>query len=105
MAGYPVAYTKDKEIIELSPDTSLTRNIKLSEEAGYLTYRAGKYYTLYYWDKEWIPVGSKHPVSIKDKELMFEGVPHNCLLLLLPEYTQGKERPFIITEEGSIIWF
>lgn len=41
----------------------------------------------------------------KTTELVFENIPSDALLLLLPEYTQGKERPFIFTETGERQWF
>jgi hypothetical protein len=39
------------------------------------------------------------------QSLVFENVPKNALLLLIPEYSQGKERPFIITDNQERIWF
>jgi hypothetical protein len=37
--------------------------------------------------------------------MTFVNVPDNALLLLVPQYSKRKERPFIITENGSRNWF
>jgi hypothetical protein len=32
-------------------------------------------------------------------------VPANALLLLIPEYSQRKERPFIMLDNGERVWW
>ncbi len=102
-AGYPVAVGYHHTMV-LKPDTINIHSIHLKEQDKYLKYRKGKNYKLYYWDNRWKLVGSQ---TAKDKteELVFENIPTNSLLLMVPEYTLHKERPFMITDEGERIWW
>jgi hypothetical protein len=102
-AGYPIAVGYN-HILELKPDTLNKRTITLSQQENYLIYQTGKRYKLFYWDSKWHFLGTKIPKE-KEKTLIFDGVPKNALLLLLPEYTKQKERPFIITDDNRRIWF
>jgi hypothetical protein len=88
----------------LQPNLSSKRTIQLKEQPKYLAFRVGKKYRLFYWNNTWVNVGTQIPIS-ETKELVFENVPLNALLLLVPEYTQGKDRPFIITEKGERFWY
>ena len=102
-AGWPVinAYNYTKV---LQPDTLNKRIIHIYEAPQYLAFRSGKRYRLYYWKNQWEYLGERTP-GTKSTELTYENVPSNALLLLLPEYTRGKERPFIITSNGERQWF
>ena len=88
----------------LQPDSLNRRAIHIKEEPKYLAFRPGKKYALYYWKNAWVSLGVQIPDE-HTKEFVFQNVPMNALLLLLPEYAQGKERPFIITESGERLWF
>jgi hypothetical protein len=37
--------------------------------------------------------------------LQFNQVPQNVLMLLVPEYSERKERPFIIMPDGTRYWW
>lgn len=102
-AAYPILLYSNKEEKELKPDIINCSTILLGEQEKYLKYRVGKRYSLYYWDKNWVLIAEK--IAGDKPELSFDGVPHNALLLLLPEYSKGKERPFTISEQGERIWW
>jgi hypothetical protein len=102
-AGYPIVVGYNNELV-LEPDTINKRTITINEEDKYLFFRPDKNYQLFYWDTDWKLIEEKK--AIKDMHSMqFDNVPKNCLLRLVPEYSQGKERPFIITEEGKRYWW
>jgi len=102
-AGWPVINGYYSTQV-LQPDLFNTHTIRLIEDSRYLAFRAGKKYKLFYWNSKWIPLGEQIAGN-KTFELVFDKVPMNALLLLLPEYTQGKDRPFIISEKGERFWF
>lgn len=102
-AAYPIALGYNHQTT-LKPDLVNTRNVNIEEQDKYLKFRLDKKYTLYYWNNNWISMGEKIAVA-GNQSLVFEKVPKNALLLLIPEYSQGKERPFIITDNQERIWF
>jgi len=102
-AGYPVAFGYRNKI-ELKPDPTRTRRINLKEQDKYLKYRPGKRYQLLIWDNQWKLIGEQIAAE-GCTQLNFEHVPQNALLLLRPEYSQGKERPFIVLENGERVWW
>jgi hypothetical protein len=102
-AGYPVAVGYNNTAI-LKPDLTNRRTINLTEQAGYLVFRKNKAYRLFYWDRSWKLVGERR-ADQSLTALEFVNVPTNALLLLVPEYTEHKERPFIITNNNQRIWF
>jgi len=102
-AGYPLAEGYHHEM-SLAPDLNKRISIVLKQESGYLTFKPGKRYKLYYWDNRWQFI-SQQVANLSTSELLFSNVPKNSLLLLLPEYSQKKERPFMITDDGKRNWF
>ncbi|HAO09421.1 MAG TPA: transglutaminase domain-containing protein [Chryseobacterium sp.] len=102
-AGYPVV-SGYKSMKVLKPDTLNTRSITLKEEEHYLRYRSGKKYKLYYWNNYWKLIDEKIAAE-NTTELVFERVPKNALCILIPEYTQRKERPFSLNEKGEREWW
>lgn len=102
-AGYPVALGYN-DISVLAPDTVHRRRIVLQEQASYLFFQPGKKYRLYYWNNAWELLEEKKATPAT-KTMAFERVPANALLLLVPEYTHNKERPFTITNEGQRRWW
>lgn len=102
-AGYPVAFGYNNMAV-LKPDTLKTRTVEIKEQEGYLRFQTGKKYRLYYWDNKWKPLELKMAQE-KTKSLSFQRVPENALLILIPEYSKHKERPFIITGKGERVWF
>ena len=102
-AGYPVAVGYHHTLV-LKPDTANRHTIHILEQDKYLRFQPGKNYTLYYWDNRWKQLATQ-TTSLTPKELVFDAVPKNALLLMVPDYTQHKERPFMITEEGNRIWW
>lgn len=88
----------------LKPDTINTRTIHIREQPKYLAFKTGKQYTLYYWNTGWVKGGVKKATDGLIT-MDFEHVPSNALLLLVPEYSKRKERPFIITKDGTRYWF
>lgn len=102
-AGWPYALGyKNKSI--LKPDTLHPRSITLQQEEKYLKYRPGKKYRLFFWNGEWKAIGDQ---TAPDgcTQLVFAKVPANALLIMIPEYTQKKERPFMILENGERVWW
>jgi hypothetical protein len=102
-AGCPFALGYNNKQI-LQPDKTLTHTITLPEQEKYLIYQPGKRYRLLYWNNGWKPIAEK-TAAPNSTQLSFDNVPKNALLLLLPEYTRQKERPFIILEDGSRVWW
>jgi len=98
-AGEPFSIDMAGNILERKPDINKTQTIKLNEQDKYLIYRPGKKYKLFYWDKKWIELGEK--TAGTQKYLVFENVPANAVLLLRPEYSQGKERIFTVNNKGQ----
>lgn len=102
-AGYPIALRYDSSQI-IKPEWSIKRTITIKEENNYLLYRPGKNYRLYYWNQEWIFL-AEQKAEFNTKELVFKEVPSGALLRLIPEYSQQKERPFIINTDGKVVWW
>ncbi|NII29260.1 transglutaminase domain-containing protein [Pseudoflavitalea sp. X16] len=102
-AGWPIAAGYDNTLV-LQPDTLHTRTIRIKEQNPYLLFRTGKKYTLYWWGGKWRKAGTR-VASADTKEFEFPAIPMNALLLLVPEYSQKKERPFIVTATGERRWF
>jgi hypothetical protein len=102
-AGNPLASGYKHQLV-LKADTLHKRSISIKQQDKYLIFRPGKNYKLYYWNNGW-------KLSVQQKatdgctELVFADVPKNALFLLLPEYSEGKERPFMITDEGERVWW
>jgi hypothetical protein len=74
--------------------------VTIPEKEKYLVYLPDKRYTLYYFDRGWVKHGEQ--TSGQERELTFTGVPRGALLMLRPEYSQGKERPFTVGSKGEI---
>lgn len=110
-AAPPQLLRPDGSIQELEPDKVHTRKIKIEEEKRYLQFRPTKKYALYYWDTtqdKWILIKTKIPKQNNDgtfEPLIFENVPSNALMRLIPEYSQRKERPFTIDNNGKREWW
>ncbi len=102
-AGYPVASGYNNTIV-LQPDVVNTRSVRLKEQAGYLVFAKGKKYRLMYWNNEWKHLDEQVATGTM-KEMVFNNVPKNALLLLLPQSSQHKDRPFMISDDGERIWF
>jgi hypothetical protein len=102
-AGYPMAVGGQHTLL-LQPDTLHVHNIQIKSQEQYLKYRDAKKYSLYYWNNKWVLLKTQTAGKMTE-EMIFEKVPKNALLLLVPEYSQGKERPFIITDDGERVWF
>jgi hypothetical protein len=102
-AGFPKVNGFNNELL-LKPDSANKRTVTIVEQERYLIFRPGKKYQLYYWDNDWKSVGTQTAAD-NAKELVFENVPKNALLLLIPEYSEGKERPFIITDDNKRYWW
>jgi hypothetical protein len=102
-AGYPVMVTTDTMLV-IKPDLQNRWSITLPEQEKYLIYRPDKVYRLYYWDNEW-KVSGEMRATIATHELVFDNVPRRALFVLVPEYSTGKERPFVITANGKRMWW
>jgi hypothetical protein len=102
-AGYIVLSGYNNEMT-LIPDTIHKRTVTITEQDQYLLYRPGKKYTLFYWNDGWCRAGEK-TANNNTKQLVFTGVPRDVLLILVPEYSQHKERPFVITDENKRLWW
>jgi len=98
-AGYPVAIGYHHESV-LVPDLKKRRTITLTQQINYLAFKPGKKYKLFYWDNKWNLLNQQIASPIM-RTMTFNNVPDNALLLLVPDYSRRKERPFIlqITEQ------
>lgn len=110
-AAPPQLLRKDGTVQELEPDMLHTRQVRIEEQKNYLKFRSGKKYSLFYWDtkqRKWTLVKTKIPTLGNQgsfEALTFDNVPSNALLRLMPEYTQQKERPFTIDDNGKREWW
>jgi len=102
-AGYPLASGYNHQLV-LKADTLHKQSIIIKQQEKYLIFRPSKNYKLYFWYNGWKFSGEKRAVE-GSIELVFNNVPRNTLFLLLPEYSEGKERPFMITDEGERVWW
>jgi hypothetical protein len=102
-AGWPYALGYKNRSV-LRPDTLHTRTITLQQQEKYLKYRPGKKYRLYCWEGDWKAIGEQTAGEGCTK-LVFDKVPANALMIMIPEYTQKKERPFMILENGDRVWW
>lgn len=103
VAGYPIVNGFNHQL-HLVPDMSHKRSVIIKEQERYLRFRLGKKYELFYWDNRWISLGVE-TATVESDNLEFGQVPQNVLLLLVPEYSEKKERPFIIMEDGTCYWW
>lgn len=103
-ASYPIALNSNAKLQLLKPDTINLRTISINEQEHYLLYQTGKKYKLFYWNGKWKEISEKSAQE-KATSLVFDNVPKNALLMLIPEYSQHKERPFIIDDMGIRTWF
>lgn len=102
--GWPIAVGYNDSMLLLSPDTAALRSVSIYEQDKYLVIRPGKKYKLFYWNNKWTLIGEVIAKN-KQKALVFEEVPRNALLVLIPEYSQHKERPFTISNTGERTWW
>jgi hypothetical protein len=102
-AGYPVAVGYHHELV-LVPDLKKRRSITVAQQINYLAFQPGKKYKLFYWDNKWTLLNEQTAMP-NIRTMTFDNVPDNALLLLVPQYSNRKERPFIITENGTRNWF
>ncbi len=82
------------------PDYNNLTSVRIKETPKYLIYRIGKKYSFFYWDKKWIKSGEKQVTE--SKELIFDKIPSNTIYLLIPEYSQKKERIFTINDNNEL---
>lgn len=102
-AGYPQVHAYNHEL-QLTPDTVHRRTVEIKQQDGYLIFRPGKEYELFYWDKVWKSLGTQIAEEGKTS-IFFENAPDNALFRLIPEYSMDKERPFIIMQDGTRYWW
>lgn len=102
-AGYPIAEGYHNELV-LKPDLSHRRKVRIADEEKYLIIKPFIKYSLYYWDGGWKLLGVQRSF-ITLPSLQFANVPRNALLLLVPENSNQKQRPFIITDDGKRVWW
>ncbi|MDQ0966730.1 hypothetical protein QFZ20_002133 [Flavobacterium sp. W4I14] len=102
-AGNPTAFGYKHQQL-LQADTINKQSITLKQQDKYLIFQPDKKYKLYYWRMGWKFLEGQQAKE-GAAELIFSAVPKNALFLLVPEYSQGKERPFIIDDEGARVWF
>jgi hypothetical protein len=99
-AGAPVVLPLTGEPFVAKPSPWRRMRVTIPEKEKYLVYLPDKRYTLYYFDRGWVKHGEQ--TSGQERELTFTGVPRGALLMLRPEYSQGKERPFTVGSKGEI---
>lgn len=101
--GYPMAVGYKHQQL-LQPDTLHKHNIILKEQEKYLKFHPQKKYKLYCWMNNWKKMGEQIATDTTT-QMTFEGIPCNALLLMFPEDTKHKERPFTVTDSGERVWF
>lgn len=99
---YPYCINHSGKIERKIPDREVKQQLVMNEEEGYLIYRPGKIYKLYYWDNKWRML--KREIYKNGNKLIFNNIPKNSVLVMIPEYTWGKERPFTIGDNSRIWW-
>jgi hypothetical protein len=102
-AGLPVL-VRDKrppEFIQCSDKDK--RNVVIKNKDRYLILRNGKSYTLRYWDGKWVKHSTQKASSKSFIE--FKNVPANSLMVLVPEYSQGKERIFTLNDKDELMYW
>jgi hypothetical protein len=108
-ASDPYILMSNGTVEKLKTDKTHLRKITIEQKKNYLIFRAKASYTLYYWDTtgKWISLGSKTPGALifPNTYLQYENTPFNALFILIPEYSEGKERPFTIDNNGKINWW
>lgn len=102
-ASDPAILRQDGSVQVLKPDIQTLRTVRIAEQNGYLKFRSGKKYTLYYWQDRWCNAGVQTAKELA--ELTFDRIPANALMILIPEYSERKERPFTIDEKGVREWW
>ena len=105
-AGLPLVNGYDS-VYTLRPDTLHLQNLVVDQQDKYLIFRETKKYKLFWWNKyNWQLGGEQLYEGNKNKQqLIFKKIPSNTLYLLIPEYSQGKERPFTINSAGKRQWW
>ena len=112
-AGNPFILNKDGSISKNIADTiqtisidlySTTRKVtkKATDEIEKSIFKDGVEYDLFYWNDDWVKIGSKNAVA--NKPLHFENVPKNALYWLVEKDSRKEERIFTITN-GEIKWW
>ena len=100
IAGYPFLIRANKNVTQLIPNYDKKIDVTVTEAPKYLYYKTGKKYAFYYWDNGWKYAGTKK--TTYEKVLTFENVPSNTIYILIPEYSEKKERIFTVNEMGEI---
>ncbi|RLD90231.1 MAG: hypothetical protein DRJ09_04840 [Bacteroidetes bacterium] len=112
-AGTPFILREDGTINELVADTlhvfavdlySTTRKttVKATDEIEKASFKPGAEYELFYWNDQWIKVGSK--TAEGDKPLHFNKVPSRALYWLVEKDSKKEERIFTI-ENDRVRWW
>ena len=94
---------KNGALYVLSPKKTQKIQLTISNKMRYLALRKGKKYTLFYWENRWHKIESRYATN--NDKITFEDVPLNALLIMVPEYSQGKERIFTIGTNKDILYW
>lgn len=92
-AGFPQLLLADNKFRSLEINKRDLISVTIPEDSKYLIYREGMTYALYYWDNAWVLHDAQ---KARGKSMFFEKLPSNTVYLLVPEYSQRKERPFTV---------
>jgi hypothetical protein len=105
-AAAPLLLKPDGKVEILQASTGKLKRIIIPQKQNYLIFRENAKYSLYYWDRsgKWQLLGTKIPETTINPftTLIFDNVPSNALYVLIPQYSQGKERPFTVDDSGNI---
>lgn len=96
----PLLLLQNGNTVELIPDKQQKQDVVIHNKKNYLLIRPNKDYKLYFWDRRWTEVATVNAGT--SDSLVYNDVPVNCLLLMVPEYSQGKERIFNCTSNGAV---
>lgn len=98
-AHNPILIRVDSKPEEIILDKSKLTDITLKEKAKYLKFRKDRKYAMYYWDDKWVLNAEK--IAVGDS-ITYTGLPSKALYLLIPEYTNLKDRIFTINDKKEI---
>ena len=113
-ANYPFILDSLGQVNFVTSDTSNTFDysfysttkriiIKTTDEIRKADFKENTEYELFYWDKEWVSLGTQ--VSEKDKPLEFKNLPKGALFWLKIKDGKDEERIFTINENGEQVWW
>jgi len=102
-AAWPVLLDYER-VKTLRPLLNQRTILRITDKDNYIKIQANKLYRLYFWNGKWELSGTQVGTQ-GNPVLIFPNTPKDALYLLVPEYSKGKDRPFIQEDNGSLSWW